>query len=213
MATAIFSATRRASSDGVILRCGSTSIDEKIPFVLPFISDEVSGAVRKCLKRSGLENAVSIVNAPPFNLKKRLVRNRLYDRLCTTSNCVVCPASRECDGTMSGVVYKITCRDCGNEYIGETARPLHVRIKEHIDGTKRLKGSTALGTHRIQKQNGGVFEVTVEVLAQESQPCARKTLEAFWIQVTNPKMNRREECLAITRELRPYMKLAFPQRL
>ncbi|XGW30702.1 hypothetical protein V3C99_009566, partial [Haemonchus contortus] len=82
---------------------------------------------------------------------------------------------------MSGVIYKITCRDCGDEYIGETARPLYVRVKEHIDGMRRLKESTALGSHRIQKHNGGVFEVTVEVVAQESQLCARKTFEAFWI--------------------------------
>uniref|UniRef100_A0A7I4Y8Y3 Reverse transcriptase domain-containing protein n=1 Tax=Haemonchus contortus TaxID=6289 RepID=A0A7I4Y8Y3_HAECO len=205
-----FPTTRRAPSGGVILRHGSTSIDGKIPFVLPFISDEVSATIRKCLKRSGLENVVTIVNVPPLNLKKRLVRNRLYDRLCTTSNCVVCTAGREGDCNMSGVVYKITCRDCGDEYIGETARPLHVRVKEHIDGMKRLNESTALGSHRIQKHNGGVFEVTVEVVAQESQLCACKTLEAFWIQVTDPKMNRREECLAITRELRPYIKLAFP---
>ncbi|XGW07210.1 hypothetical protein V3C99_017044, partial [Haemonchus contortus] len=98
-------------------------------------------------------------------------------------------------------VYKIICRDCGDEYIGETARPLHVRVKEHIDGMRRLKESTALGSHRIRKHNGGVFVVNVEVVAQESELCARKTLEAFWIQVTDPEMNRREECLAITREL------------
>ncbi|VDO27964.1 unnamed protein product [Haemonchus placei] len=112
---------------------------------------------------------------------------------------------------MTGVVYKITCRDCGDEYIGETARPLNVRAKEHMDGMRRLKESTALGSHRMRKHNGGGFEVTVEVVAQESELWARKTLEAFWIQVTDPKMNRREECLAITRELRPYIRLAFPQ--
>ncbi|XGW17788.1 hypothetical protein V3C99_002406, partial [Haemonchus contortus] len=208
-----FPASREASSGGVILRHGSTTIEGKTPFVLPFISDEVSASIRKCLKRSGLENLVAIVNVPPFNLKKRLIRNRIYDRLCTTSNCVVCPAGREGDCNMTGVVYRITCRVCGDEYIGETARPLHVRVKEHMYGMRRLKKSTALGSHRIQKHNGDDFEVTVEVVAQESQVCARKTLEAFWIQVTNPKMNRREECLAITRELRPYIRLAFPHRL
>uniref|UniRef100_A0A7I4YF79 30S ribosomal protein S7 n=1 Tax=Haemonchus contortus TaxID=6289 RepID=A0A7I4YF79_HAECO len=67
-----FPTTRRATSGGVILRHGSTSIDGKIPLVLPFISDEVSATIRKCLKRSGLENAVAIVNVPSLNLKKRL---------------------------------------------------------------------------------------------------------------------------------------------
>ncbi|XGW03292.1 hypothetical protein V3C99_014911 [Haemonchus contortus] len=203
--------THKVFSSGAERRHGSAFMEGKVPFVLPFISDEVSTAIRKCLKRAGLENSVAIINVPPFNLKQRLVRNRQYDRLCTTSNCVVCPAGREGDCAMSGVVYKITCRNCGDEYIGETARPLHVRIKEHLDGMNRSRESTALGAHRVQNHNGGVFEVTVEVVAQEPQLCARKSLEAFWIQATNPKMNRREECLTITRELRPYIRLAFPQ--
>ncbi|XGW06639.1 hypothetical protein V3C99_016736, partial [Haemonchus contortus] len=120
--------THRPFFSGVLRRNGSTFMDGKVPFVLPFISDAVSAAIRKCLKRSGLENSVAIINVPPLNLKQRLVRNRPYDRLCTTSNCVVCPTGREGDCAISGVVYKITCRDCGDEYIGETARPLHVRI-------------------------------------------------------------------------------------
>uniref|UniRef100_A0A7I4Z1I4 GIY-YIG domain-containing protein n=1 Tax=Haemonchus contortus TaxID=6289 RepID=A0A7I4Z1I4_HAECO len=99
------------------------------------------------------------------------------------------------------MVYKITCRDCRDEYIGETARPLHVRVKEHIDGMRRLKESTALGSHRNRKHNGGVLEVTVEVVAQATELCARKTLEAFRIQLTDPEINRKEKCLAITREL------------
>ena len=60
-----FPTSRRASSGGVILRHGSTSIEGKTPFLLPFISDEVSASIRKCLKRSGLENLVAIVNVPP----------------------------------------------------------------------------------------------------------------------------------------------------
>ncbi|XGW34801.1 hypothetical protein V3C99_018655, partial [Haemonchus contortus] len=48
--------SRRASSGGVILRHGSTLIEGKTPFVLPFISDEVTASIRKCLKRSGVVN-------------------------------------------------------------------------------------------------------------------------------------------------------------
>lgn len=89
-----------------------------------------------------------------------------------------------------------------------TARPLLVRIKKHIDGMKQTTEFTAWGSHRIQKHNGGIFEVNVEVVAQESRLCARKTLENLWIQVTDPRMNRSKECIAITRKLQPYMILA-----
>uniref|UniRef100_A0A7I4Z2F8 DUF4387 family protein n=1 Tax=Haemonchus contortus TaxID=6289 RepID=A0A7I4Z2F8_HAECO len=57
--------------------------------------------------------------------------------------------------------------------------------------------STALGAHRVETHYGADFEVTAEVLARESQTPTQKILEAFWIQVTRPKLNRREECLTI----------------
>ncbi|KAK6737036.1 hypothetical protein RB195_019622 [Necator americanus] len=68
---------------------------EKIPFCLPYISDDMSRAVRGCLRKAGLENDVRVVEIPPANLKGQLVRNRAYDRLCTTPNCVVCQYGRE----------------------------------------------------------------------------------------------------------------------
>ncbi|KAK6737037.1 hypothetical protein RB195_019622 [Necator americanus] len=100
---------------------------EKIPFCLPYISDDMSRAVRGCLRKAGLENDVRVVEIPPANLKGQLVRNRAYDRLCTTPNCVVCQYGREGDCMVSGVVYRITCRLCGGGYIGETGRPLCIR--------------------------------------------------------------------------------------
>ncbi|KAK6745361.1 hypothetical protein RB195_011847 [Necator americanus] len=42
----------------------------------------------------------------------------------------------------------ISCVQCGDEYIGATARPLCIRIKEHLDIKRKSCDSTALGGHR-----------------------------------------------------------------
>ncbi|EYC28566.1 hypothetical protein Y032_0007g3291 [Ancylostoma ceylanicum] len=48
-----------------------------IPLCLPFISDEVSSAIQKCIFRAQLQNDVVLVSIPNANIKKQLVRNRL----------------------------------------------------------------------------------------------------------------------------------------
>ncbi|KAK6745239.1 hypothetical protein RB195_011762 [Necator americanus] len=47
---------------------------------------------------------------------------------------------------------EVILRDkCGDEYIGETARPPCIRIKEHLDGKRKSYDSTALGGHRSEE--------------------------------------------------------------
>ncbi|EYC13964.1 hypothetical protein Y032_0042g630 [Ancylostoma ceylanicum] len=113
------------------------AIAEKIPFCLPFISDEVNTAMLQCLRRSALNNIVSVVEIPPNNLERQLVRNRMYDRFCITPNYVVCPTAKPGDCMCLGVIYLITCISCGEEYMGETERPLCARIREHLDAKQR----------------------------------------------------------------------------
>ena len=187
----------------------SPTIADKIPFFVPFISDELTAALRQCLRRANLNDLVAIIDVPPFNLKRLLIRNRLYDRTCATPDCVICPSGREGDCMSSGTVYLITCVRCGDEYVGESARALSIRIKEHLIGKEKSRSCTPLGAHRVENHAGADFEVTVKILAYETRTPARKTLEAFWIRARNPKMNRKEECLTITRELEPYLGQLF----
>ena len=107
---------------------------------------------------------------------------------------------------ISGVVYLITCSTCG-DIQGETGRPLCSRIKEHLDGLHKLKPSTPLGSHRIVRHESAEVQIGVKILTYEPELLARKTLEAFWINAKCPKMNRKEECLAVTNELAPYQSL------
>ncbi|EYB83279.1 hypothetical protein Y032_0338g2923 [Ancylostoma ceylanicum] len=82
---------------------------------------------------------------------------------------------------VSGGVYLITCQSCGDQYIGETGRPLCIRIKEHLDAMTRSRVTTALGGHRRHSHGNSSFEVAVTILSSEPEIVARKTLEAFWI--------------------------------
>ena len=66
-----------------------------------------------------------------------------------------------------------------------------------------------LGSHRVIEHDGSDFDITVSILVHESNITARKTLEAFWINKKSPGMNRKEECLSITRELTSYLSLIF----
>uniref|UniRef100_A0A0K0D5Q8 GIY-YIG domain-containing protein n=1 Tax=Angiostrongylus cantonensis TaxID=6313 RepID=A0A0K0D5Q8_ANGCA len=84
---------------------------------------------------------------PPDTLRRQLVRNRLYERLCT--------------------IYLISGSTCGVEYIGETGRPPRIRIKEHLDGKRKLGQSTTLGTDIVQKQSGGDFNIEANILVGE----------------------------------------------
>ncbi|VDO23031.1 unnamed protein product [Heligmosomoides polygyrus] len=108
---------------------------------------------------------------------------------------------------VSGVVYLITCSQCKEEYIGETGRPLWVRMKEHMNGLNKCKHSTPLGEHRLRSHAGAIFGVAVTVLAREADITVRKTLEALWIASRHPVTNRREERVMVTQELAPFADL------
>ena len=63
-----------------IVECWSS--ERRVTFSLPFISDQISIAAKQCLKRTGLEDSVTLIEIPPNTLRQRLVRNRIYGRLC-----------------------------------------------------------------------------------------------------------------------------------
>ncbi|VDP46469.1 unnamed protein product [Heligmosomoides polygyrus] len=103
-----------------------------------------------CVRKAELDDLVWVVETPPANFKVQLVRNHLYDTACTTPSCMVCPHGREGDCRVSGTVYLITCSQCNEEYIGETSRPLWVRVRVHVDGLDECKVFTPLGKDRLR---------------------------------------------------------------
>lgn len=174
--------------------CGSSYVG-KVTSCLPFLSDKVSAAIRKRLRRTALEDNVAVVEAQPNKLKREFVRNRMYDRICATPKCIIRPTGRA-EWVRESLL--VSCVSCGEEYIDETARPLRARIKE------QKPNHSSRYTQKVLTRLSS--EVSIEILAQK-QTAAHKTWEALWVQEKIRKC--KEECLSITRELAPYLGLPF----
>ncbi|XGW34592.1 hypothetical protein V3C99_018497 [Haemonchus contortus] len=172
---------------------------------LPFISDKISAEIRQCIARADLADKVVLINLPGDNIKRQLIRNRLYDRACSTDNCVICPFGKVGDCAQRGTVYQLRCSVCGEIYIGETGRMLGIRVKEHLAGKRRGSLLTPLGRHRLEGHQGNDFDIECKILAYENEIGARKILEALHIRTKNPGLNNRNECLTITSELLPFI--------
>ena len=84
--------------------------------------------------------------------------------------------------------------------MGKTSRPLCIRVKEHLDGLNKSKIFTTLGDNRLRCHGGTIFEGTVMTLGREPEISAHRTLESLRIAAKTPKINRKDECVALTRD-------------
>ena len=76
------------------------------------------------ITRIGKKFNVKLVHTKGKSLKNMFVRN------ITTS------LEKQ---KQSGVVYRVTCGDCGSQYVGETRRSLETRMDEHTDKMRKEK--------------------------------------------------------------------------
>ena len=92
------------------------------------------------------------------------------------------PLEKKC-----GVVYEISCDNCPANYIGETARSLGTRVKEHLNTKK--DNLSAVGEH-CRDTGHSVSWDNISVLCREDSTQKRKIREAIEICAGGPTLNR-----------------------
>lgn len=149
--------------------------DKKKEFKDMVIIPYVAG-LSEAIRRVGEEVGIKTVFSATDTLKKRLTH--------------VKPKSKQRD---KDVIYKIPC-ECGAQYIGETGRPLEVRVSEHRRNWLKLRGdldngivpeyvSSLLAAHAVENKHEIQWE-EVKVLATESNIKKRKIHEAAVMCIT-----------------------------
>ena len=91
----------------------------------------------------------------------------------------------------SNVIYCITCKRCGQHYVGQTKRKLFLRLREHLRSIITCPDDInplPVGQHFSQKDHKGKLDLEIQVLDfgtlhpdSEKSEILRKKVEKKWI--------------------------------
>ena len=129
---------------------------------LPYVG-YCSDAIARRIRKAG----VAVHMKPTNTIRSRLVHPK--DKI---------PKDQKC-----GVVYHVECADCNNSYVGETARSLKSRLKEHRQPPSHVGQHLKEAKHHFEEQE-------VAVLHQEANWFKRGVAEAFHIEQQRPTLNQ-----------------------
>ena len=161
--------------------------ESQVFFQMPFFNDATQWKLRKIFKEAELP--VTLYN------KSTTLRATLRAKLQRDSKSSKCDLD-DCPMDASGLcltrncVYQLTCRMCGEFYIGSSIRHLHTRVREHYKSDR-----SSVFQHR--KKCLSSFDIGI--LARSNDMKCLRFKEAIAIQEKTPKINSRSECDDLSR--------------
>jgi phosphopentomutase len=91
---------------------------------------------------------------------------------------------------MSGL-YKLTCPDCNNAYIGQTGRPFAVRFREHFRDFTHSKNKSKFAQHLLDHNHSiGPMDTIMDTLHITTKGRMMNTMEKFHIYIETLKNNQ-----------------------
>ena len=113
---------------------------------------------------------------------------------CQSGDCLACKGERGQGGNCrkSNVQYEIKCNLCPDDaqsvYIGETARNLFTRSKEHVQNYGRQYKESFMRNHQIESHYGAEADFGAKVTGVFRDCLTRQVSEGVWIKRTPHKV-------------------------
>ena len=111
---------------------------------VPYVNEALTRKIKKAASRSGIP--IRVVTTSGRTVKDE-VKAALSRRLAPPPPCSCELHQADIPCQQRNVVYKATCRRCGEDYIGGTGRPLSARVVEHERSQRLGNTKSALGRH------------------------------------------------------------------
>lgn len=86
------------------------------------------------------------------------------------------------------IIYLITCKRCGIQYVGETKRNLFTRMSEHLRSIKKEFPNTLLVNHFSTNNHNAEdmeFQILDSISEENTEKRIRTDKELFWIKLLN----------------------------
>ena len=174
-------------SDGLHRQVTAICRDSKLPVRIVY---EQVGNLKNWLVRSAWRKPTCNVHQQFLEQENASKRSRGRPK----DDCISCLSGlkeSECD--LTNAVYLLTCNVCGEQYIGETARKLRLRLGEHHFQARNRSKESPWGEHMRQHQDVVINKksvFTAAVLAVVAHGVTRKFRESIEIRERSPKINR-----------------------
>ena len=184
---------------------GGKTGNESVVFVPATPGSEMKRRYLSVIAKAGMR--IGVVEVPGMNLKRRLQRSDPFRKeKCGEGDCLVCAEGDGGRCRAEGVTYRITCKGCGETYVGETSQNAYTRGLAHMRtvtanlpppkaGEKEKPKPTL--RHHVDEMHGndtGIPSFKMEVLKVfGGDALLRQVSEAVLIRETKGQMNRQEE--------------------
>ena len=146
-----------------------------------------------------LDLPIKIIEKSGKTIKQHLVRSNPFPRKqCSPSECNVCHTNPSVVCKKRGTVYRVNClgeeSNCKSFYIGESARSIGTRFKEHVEKFENNDPTSAFYKHSIEKHDGNHPSLGLEILSvHPGDAMLRQITESVYIKNYKPDLNNKEE--------------------